>query len=84
MHTFIWSDVRLKGWKPAGDVIESNLDTPLAWMINRINDRAERGVDLIQAFNETTKDESQKQYHLQVVEKHRKEFPKRNREVAQM
>lgn len=41
MHTFIWRDVRLAGWKPAGDVIESNLDTPLSWMINRINDRAQ-------------------------------------------
>lgn len=39
MHTFIWRDVRLKGWKPQGDVIESNFDTPLEWLINRINDR---------------------------------------------
>lgn len=41
MHTFIWRDVRLKGWKPAGDVIESNFDTPLAWMMNRITNRSE-------------------------------------------
>jgi len=40
-----------------------------------INDCAERGVTLIQTFNETiTKDEQQKQYLLQVVEKQRKLF----------
>ena len=43
-----------------------------------VNDCAERGVALIQQFNETTKDEVQKQYLLQVVEKHRKGFKKCN------
>lgn len=42
--------------------------------IPSVNDCAERGVALIQEFNETSKDESQKQCLLQVVEKHRKEF----------
>lgn len=36
MATLKWRDVRLKGWKPRGNVIESNFDTPLSWMINRI------------------------------------------------
>lgn len=46
-----------------------------------VNDCAERGVALIQEFNETiTKDEQQKQYLLQVVEKHRKSFLNCNRD----
>jgi len=46
-----------------------------------VNDCAERGVALIQTFNATvTKDESQKQYLLQVVEKHRKDFSNCNRD----
>lgn len=46
-----------------------------------VNDCAERGVALIQTFNETiTKDEEQKQFLLQVVEKHRKDFAKCNRD----
>ena len=40
-----------------------------------INDVAERGVALIQMFNATTKNEEQKQYMLQVVERHRRDFP---------
>ena len=40
-----------------------------------VNDCAERGVALMQTFNQTvTKDEEQKQFVLQVVEKHRKDF----------
>ena len=46
-----------------------------------INDFAERGVALIQSFNATlTNDEEQKHYLLQVVEKHRHEFAKCNRD----
>ena len=46
-----------------------------------VNDCAERGVALIQAFNNSiTKDEEQKQYLLQVVEKHRKDFKQCTRE----
>lgn len=45
-----------------------------------VNDSAERGVALIQNFNATiTKDEEQKQFLLQVVEKHRHDFAKCNR-----
>lgn len=46
-----------------------------------VNDCAERGVALIQNFNATiTKDEEQKQFLLQVVEKHRLNFSKCNRD----
>ena len=46
-----------------------------------INDCAERGVALIQSYNATiTKDEEQKQYLLQVVEKHRRDFANCNRD----
>jgi hypothetical protein len=46
-----------------------------------VNDCAERGVALIQTFNETlTRNEEHKQYLLQVVEKHRRDFPKCNRD----
>jgi hypothetical protein len=41
-----------------------------------VNDPAERGIALIQQFNPVlTKQEEQKQYLLQVVEKHRQDFP---------
>lgn len=41
-----------------------------------VNDVAERGVALIQEYNEIlTKDEEQKQFLLQIVEDHRKRFP---------
>jgi hypothetical protein len=37
MHTLIWRDVRLKGWRPnEGDktkVMECNFDTPLSWFV---------------------------------------------------
>ncbi|ESO12512.1 hypothetical protein HELRODRAFT_159064 [Helobdella robusta] len=47
-----------------------------------INDSAERGVALVQHFNETiTKDAEQKQFLLQVVEQHRKNFADYNREL---
>ena len=39
-----------------------------------INDCAERGVALVENFNDVARDESQKQCVLQVVEKHRKTF----------
>ena len=40
-----------------------------------VNDCAERGIAPIQTFSDSiTKDEEQKQYLLQVVEKHRKDF----------
>ena len=43
-----------------------------------VNDCAERGVKLIQEFNSATKDETRKQYLLQVVEDHHKAFKKCN------
>lgn len=47
MHTFIIRDVRLAGWKPEGDVIEVNSDTPLPYVIDSINERsAKHGKDL--------------------------------------
>ena len=39
-----------------------------------VNDVAERGIQLIQQFNRSSKDEAQKQCLLQVVEQHRKHF----------
>jgi hypothetical protein len=44
--------------------------------IKVVNDAAERGVKLIEDYNaKLTKDESQKQFLLQVVENYRKKFP---------
>lgn len=41
-----------------------------------VNDSAERGIAMISTFNNSiTQDEDQKQFLLQVIEKHRKEFP---------
>ncbi|KAG0717372.1 hypothetical protein GWK47_054586 [Chionoecetes opilio] len=41
-----------------------------------INDHAERGVALIQEYNRRlTQNEEQLQFHLQVVSRHRAEFP---------
>jgi hypothetical protein len=39
MHTFIVRDVRLHGYKPPGDVIEVNFDTPLQWIADSVNRR---------------------------------------------
>ena len=44
--------------------------------IKVVNDLAERGVALIQQYNNClTRSEEQKQYLLQVIEEHRKKFP---------
>jgi len=45
-----------------------------------VNDTAERGVAFIQTFNATTKNEAQKQYLLQVIEQHWRQFPTCNRD----
>ena len=46
-----------------------------------VNDCAERGVVLMQNFNATiTNNEEEKQFVLQVVEKHRRAFPRCNRQ----
>lgn len=42
-----------------------------------VNDTAERGIALIKKFNESVKDEQQKQFLLKVVEHHRKAVTKR-------
>jgi hypothetical protein len=39
---FTVRDVRLFGWKPAGDVLEVNGDTPLKWMIDSTIDRGKK------------------------------------------
>ena len=39
---FIVHDVRLFGWKPIGDVIEVNGDTPLQWVIDSTIDRSNK------------------------------------------
>jgi len=45
-----------------------------------VNDAAERGISLIQSFNAViSNQEEQKQYLLQVVEKHRRDFPDPNK-----
>jgi len=47
-----------------------------------VNDAAERGVALVQSFNAIlTNQEEQKQYLLQLVEKHRKDFPDSNKQT---
>lgn len=47
-----------------------------------VNDAAERGISLIQSFNGIlTNQEEQKQYLLQVVEQHRKQFPNPNKKI---
>ena len=54
-------------------------------MLTCVNDSAERGVALIHDFNASTKDETQKQYMLQVVEQHRHNFQQCNlRELHSM
>ena len=45
-------------------------------LLKVVNDTAERGIALIQSYNSAlTKDETQKQYLLQLVSSHRKQFP---------
>jgi len=47
-----------------------------------VNDCAERGVALIQSYNNAlTKNEDEKQYLLQLVSDHRKKYPKPNKTV---
>jgi hypothetical protein len=47
MHTFIVRDMRLAGWKPQGDVLEVDANTPLQWVIDNIKKRgAEKSGDV--------------------------------------
>src|SRR5207244_9602851 len=65
-------DVAVEMWP---DTPSFNSAAALVKNLSCCNDCAERGVALIQSFNDTiTRDEEQKQYLLQVVEQHRKFF----------
>lgn len=48
MAEFIVRDVRLPGWKPSGDTLEVNFDTPLQWVLDNIKTRASN--DLVVKF----------------------------------
>jgi hypothetical protein len=48
MPIFIVRDVRLQGWRPNGDVLEVNFDTPLGWVLDNIVQRG--GSDLTVQF----------------------------------
>jgi len=49
-----------------------------------VNDIAERGVSLISSFSSVlTNQEEQKQFLLQVVEKHRQQYPDPNKKKLQ-
>lgn len=49
-----------------------------------VNDIAERGVSLISSFNSVlTNQEEQKHFLLQVVEKHRQQYPDPNKKTLQ-
>lgn len=59
-------------WESNEDYMAGNR---LVSSLSVVNDRAERGVALMQRYNQAlTKDEDQREYLLQVVEKHRKDF----------
>ena len=50
------------------------------YSLNVTNDAAERGVALIQSFNNSiTTDEEQKQFLFQIVEEHRRSLPNSNK-----
>ena len=71
-----FTDTDPKEWKSRPDYQAA---VSYVQSLNVTNDFAERGVALMQDFNSAlTKDEDQKQYLLQVVEKHRKKFPNTN------
>lgn len=48
MNTFVCRDVRLHGWRPQGDVLEVNFNTPLKWLVDNIATRGKAsGGDLL-------------------------------------
>ena len=60
-------------WKSHSDYIRG---IGRAQSLKVVNDAAEQGVSLIQSFNAIiTNQEEQKQFLLQVVEKHRRDYP---------
>jgi len=55
----------------------------IARSVKVVNDLAERGVALVQEFNSSlTRNEEQKQYLLQVVEQHRRQFAEPTKAAA--
>lgn len=56
------------------DAMRSSVDS-----LKVVNDSAERGIALIKKFNESVKDELQKQFLLKIVEHHRKVVTKRTK-----
>ena len=62
--------------KPPGQWTVFNKFYELAAFMTFVNDVAERGISLIKNNNDTlTKNEEQKQFILQLVANHRKNFP---------
>lgn len=74
-------DIPVDEW-PHNDVF--NNASRLTRNLKCVNDSAERGVALIQTFSAATVDEEQKQFLLQVVEKHRQDFGSCNRDDLEL
>ena len=70
-------DIPVKEWPQNNDYNDA---IRLTKNLKCVNDSAERGVALIQKFSAAAVDEEQKQFLLQVVEKHRQDFASCNRE----
>ncbi|KAK0066099.1 hypothetical protein Bpfe_004220 [Biomphalaria pfeifferi] len=70
-------DIPVKYWPHNNDYNDA---LRLTKNLKCVNDSAERGVALIQKFSAAAVDEEQKQFLLQVVEKHRQDFASCNRE----
>jgi hypothetical protein len=66
-----FDDVPVELWPETQSFVEASA---AANHLACVNDCAERGVALIQDFNARAKDEVQKQYLLQVIEQHRRNF----------
>ena len=63
-----------KSYKMCQDIVKT---------VKVVNDLAERGVALIQEFNSSiTRNEEQKQFLLQIVEDHRKQFSEPTKAAA--
>jgi hypothetical protein len=63
------------------DVSEYCSDAPRSSInsLRVVNDTAERGIGLIKKFNDSVRDEQQKQFLLRIVEHHRKVVTKRTK-----
>ncbi|KAK0063979.1 hypothetical protein Bpfe_006664 [Biomphalaria pfeifferi] len=70
-------DIPVKDWPHNNDYNDA---LRLTKNLKCVNDSAERGVALIQKFSAAAVDEEQKQFLLQVVEKHRQDFASFNHE----